>query len=340
MQKVRFGVDLGGTSCAIGAVNEQGKVGIKKSFMTEGVKSGDAITYEIAWVVNKLKEEIGKDTKFLGVGIGAPGDVDSKKKSVIYAPNLPFRNQSFATIEEMTGLGVEITNDANAAALGEATFGAAKDYDDSVTITLGTGVGGGVVHNKKIFEGKTVNTELGHMPIMASAGEQCGCGQRGCWEAYASATALIRDIKRAMLLNPHSVMWGICGIYSDEAHKLCWLAAKGKGQDMPYVTPKLVFEAEKLGDQTAKEIVQNYINYVGAGSRGVINAFGPQALIFGGGVSEQGDNLLGRVQKHIDASMFGGAIKKGQPSKVKVLKAALGNDAGIVGGASLVKEDC
>ena len=206
---------------------------------------------------------------------------------------------------------VTVTNDANAAALGEAAFGAGKEYSDSVFITLGTGVGGGIIMGGKLFAGgKNVGAEIGHM-VIKHGGEKCTCGRKGCFEAYSSATALIRDTRRAMEEDKTSALWK-CG-----------------GLDK--VTGRTAFDFCE-SDETAKKVVDGYIYDLACGIINLANIFRPQAVILGGGIAEQGERLIVPLQERLDAKVFGG---QGY-APVKIVKASLGNLAGALGSAKLV----
>ena len=214
-------------------------------------------------------------------------------------------------LEKLTGLPVKIANDANVAALGETKFGCGKDYNNTVMLTLGTGVGSGIIINGKLFEGnRSAGAELGHSVIVAG-GEQCTCGRKGCLEAYASATALIRDTKRAMHADKNSKMWQIGSIDN--------------------VTGKTAFDYKDI-DEFAKSVVDGYIKKLGAGVTNIVNEFRPEAVILGGGVCAQGDNLIKPLQEFVNKEIFAGS--KGP--QVKILTATLGNNAGILGAVALL----
>ena len=208
------------------------------------------------------------------------------------------------------GVSVKITNDANAAALGEARFGAGKNYKNSILVTLGTGVGGGIIIDGKLFEGyKSAGAEIGHM-VIERHGDVCTCGRRGCFEAYCSATALVRRTRRQMEDNPRSAMWTK---YTSET-------ANGKTAFDFY-----------HDDIDAKEVVDWYIKYLACGIANLANIFRPEIIMIGGGVSEQGDNLTVPLQTYVDKELFGGTSY----APVKIVKASLGSKAGAYGAAAL-----
>lgn len=310
-EKYYIGIDLGGTFVKCGIITRDGEMIIKNQIPTNpelGAKdAARRISLEIDDMINKagvLREKVA------GVGMGVPGMIDGERGIVVYADNLKWQNEPIAKyLEEYSGFKVKAVNDANAAALGEATFGAAKDYSDSVLLTLGTGVGGGIIINKKIFAGnRDAGAELGHMIIKAD-GRRCGCGLKGCLEAYASATALIKETKRQMLKHKDSKMWEV-GIEN--------------------VNGKTSFDYAEAGDETARKVVDDYLKMLTVGLINVANIFRPQAIIIGGGISKQ--KYLDRdLQKFLNKDIFAG--KHGP--EVKVLIAKLRNDAGTYGAAAL-----
>ncbi|MDY4187292.1 MAG: ROK family protein [Candidatus Borkfalkiaceae bacterium] len=310
-EKYYIGIDLGGTFVKCGIITRDGEMIIKNQISTNpelGAKdAARRISLEIDDMINKaglLREKIA------GVGMGVPGMIDGERGIVVYADNLKWQNEPIAKyLEEYSGFKVKAVNDANAAALGEATFGAAKDYSDSVLLTLGTGVGGGIIINKKIFAGnRDAGAELGHM-IIKAGGRRCGCGLKGCLEAYASATALIKETKRQMLKHKDSKMWEV-GIEN--------------------VNGKTSFDYAEAGDETARKVVDDYLKMLTVGLINVANIFRPQAIIIGGGISKQ--KYLDRdLQKFLNKDIFAG--KYGP--EVKVLIAKLRNDAGTYGAAAL-----
>ena len=310
MKNLQIGIDLGGTFIKGGIISDSGEMLVKGEIPTE-VDKGEQ---QVAQNISNLCEMLIKDAKVLkeqikGIGIGAPGMIDSKSGVVIFANNLGFNYTPLADlVKNKTSLPVKITNDANAAALGEATFGAGKKFSSSIFVTLGTGVGGGIVIDNKLFEGtKSAGAEIGHMVICAG-GEPCTCGLKGCFEAYSSATALIRDTKRAMMANKDSLMWEV-GIDN--------------------VNGKTPFDyADK--DQSAKAVVDNYIKMLSLGLINLANIFRPEALIIGGGVSRQ-PGIDKPLYELVNAQKYAGT--KGP--EVKVLIASLKNDAGTFGAAAL-----
>ena len=247
------------------------------------------------------------------VGVGCPGTCNVFTGLVEYSCNLDFKEVPLqAELAAMIGKPVYIENDANAAALGEAVAGAAKGAKNALCITLGTGVGGGIIIDGKIYDGfNCAAAELGHIVIVVD-GEQCGCGRQGCWEAYASATALIRQTKAAIEQNPDSLMAK---------------AAQEKGR----VSGRTAFDAMRAGCPVAKAVVDQYIKYLASGLTNMVNIFQPEVLCIGGGISHEGDALLKPVMEHIERDRY----SKYSKHQTRLCAAALGNDAGIIGAACL-----
>ena len=210
-------------------------------------------------------------------------------------------------------LPIYIDNDANCAALGESVSGAARDVSDSITITLGTGVGGGIVMNKQIFGFQCMAGEIGHISIVLD-GEECTCGKRGCWEAYASATALIRQTKKAAEENPDS-----------EINKLV-------NRNLDLINAKTAFDAMRLNDEVGTKVVDQYIRYVAVGIANLIVTLQPEKVVIGGGISKEGETLLKPLRKKVNDNLY---YKKDDVPQAQIVAAEIGNDAGIVGAAML-----
>ncbi len=315
VRKYYVGIDLGGTFIKGGIVDDLGNIILQDKTPTESEKGATMVATNIANLAKSLLARTGlnpDDTE--GIGMGVPGMIDSKNGVVIYSNNLKWKD--FAIGEEVssqTGLPVKIANDANVAALGEVKFGAAKGMEDAVLLTLGTGVGGGIVAEGKLVEGnKSAGAELGHAVIVAG-GEECTCGRKGCLEAYASATALIRDTKRAMQAHKDSKMWEIGALDN--------------------VTGKTAFDYQD-SDPYAKEVVDRYIEMLAFGITNFANIFRPEAVILGGGVCAQGDSLVKPLQAILDRDIFAGNLGP----RVPIVIAELGNSAGLLGGAALLMD--
>ena len=308
---MRIGIDLGGTNLAGGLVSDDGKLIFKTSIPTVCDKGELGLMEEILNVVNILLENEAA-SNVTSIGIGVPGHVDEKAGLVVTCENVPFKNTLLSEfITKNTNLPCYLGNDANAAALGEVLAGCAKDYENAVMITLGTGVGAGLIFNKKIFSGCNGSAgELGHVCLFPD-GIECICGRRGCFELYASATALKNQTRDAMKNNPDSKLWHFA-------------------KTLDAVNGKTAFDAMRAGDKTGKKVVSYYIRYLSIGVLDIINLLFPDAIIFGGGISREGETLLAPLRKIIAKECYSTYGK--QPA---LLIAELGNDAGIIGAAFL-----
>lgn len=312
MRKYYFGIDIGGTFIKGAIVDGTGRIITSDRISTESSGGAEKVVANIGRLTDSLlrKSEMKKGD-ILGIGMGVPGTVDSQTGVVVYSNNLNWFDLDLGKmVEELVGLPVKMGNDANVAALGETKFGIGKNYKSTVMLTLGTGVGGGIVIDGKLIEGTGgAGAELGHSVIMAD-GEPCTCGRRGCLEAYASATALIRDTKRAMNKNPASLMWEL-GSTSE-------------------VTGKTAFDYYDK-DGSAKQVVDRYIKMLACGITNIVNELRPEAVILGGGVCAQGDNLVKPVEALVKKEVYG----KDNGPELKIVIATLGNAAGCLGAAAL-----
>ena len=314
-----LGIDLGGTNIAVGVVDEDCKIVAKASSST-ATDNAEQIADAMAETAREALKKAGitlADVPW--VGLGSPGTVNKASGIIEYANNLPFRDTPMQKMlsERLDGKPVYMENDANAAAFGEYMAGALKDAKVAMAITLGTGVGGGIIIDGKIFSGSNfAGAELGHTVIVAD-GWPCTCGRLGCWEAYASATGLIKRTKQHM----------------DEAPKdsPLWTIAEG---DINKVNGRTAFDAMRQGDPVGKKIVDEYVKYLSVGLINMINVFQPNILCVGGGVGNEGENLLVPVREIVDKEQYG----HNPDAKTKICKAQLGNDAGIIGAAMLGKE--
>ena len=300
-----LGIDVGGTAIKGVVIDEKGLLFGEDSVPTA---TGEKIVDSIATLCNRLMKSVKEEVK--GIGIGCAGVIDSEGGKVVLARNLSLADFPLVKLlQKKINLPVKITNDANAAALGEAKFGAGKNYKNSILVTLGTGVGGGIVIDGKLFEGnKSAGAEIGHM-VIERDGELCSCGRRGCFEAYSSATALKRQTKRAMEEDAGSAMW--------------------KSYTSETVTGKTAFEYRNT-DMTAKKVVDRYIEYLGCALVNLANIFRPEVIMLGGGVSKEGENLTVPLQEILNREMFAPEY-----APVKVTVATLGTLAGSYGGAAL-----
>ncbi len=313
----RVGIDLGGTNIKAGIVNEQQEIIAQGSVPTNVRRPYQDIIKDMAELVQNLFQQSGlKTDDVAGIGIGSPGTIDAKKGIVVYSNNFDWENVPLVEeLHKYLNYEISISNDANCAALGEVKAGAAKNFDNVVLLTLGTGVGGGVVVDGKIFEGGHAGgAELGHTMLIRD-GEQCTCGRKGCLEAYASATALIRQTKQAAMDYKDSKIYAYCE------------------HDITKINGKTVFDAAADGDATAKRVVADYISYLGDGIVDFVNIFRPDKVLLSGGVCNQGTNLTDPLNAYIKKYCFAG--ERGMIPEI--VTATLGNDAGIIGAAALTE---
>lgn len=308
-----IGIDLGGTNIKGALVNEQGEIEKQSSCPTHAEQGVEAVTETIAQMIR----DIGKDETIDGVGLGCPGMVDDKNGKVVYACNLGWVDYDVRTaLKELTGYDVRLVNDANAAALAEAVVGAAKGAESAVVVTLGTGVGGGVVIGGKLLTGYTgAASELGHMVIVAD-GEPCACGRKGCFETYSSATALIRMTNTAMAKYPESAMHQITA-------------------ELGGVDGRVAFTAQQAGDFAGEEVVKEYIRYLSIGIANIVNIFFPEVIALSGGVANQGENLLVPLREKVGQQEYGAAYTAKHP---RIVCCTLGNTAGMIGAAMFAKD--
>ena len=313
----RVGIDLGGTNIVAGVVDKDYNIIARAECKTAIPRPEADVCDSMADIVKKAvkKAKLTMDD-IAYIGIGVPGAVNPETRIVETSPNLFFTNWEISKMmEERLHKFVKIENDANAAALGEFLAGSAKGCKNAVAVTLGTGVGGGIVIDGKIYSGSNfAGAELGHMVIVKD-GKKCGCGRRGCWEAYASATALINMTKDAI---------------RNEKAEFSYMLDAVEG-DLDNVNGKTAFDAMKDGDATGKAVVEQYISYLATGITNVINIFQPDVLCVGGGVSKQGENLLAPVRKIVEQER----ITKSNDKQTVICAATLGNAAGIIGAACL-----
>ena len=307
-----IGIDIGGMSIKAGVVDKDGKI-VKKGKVVTDVAAGEhKIINDIGRLVLSLADPNDRD--FVGIGIGCPGAINSSTGVVDRAFNLNWHKVALAEeLARMINKPIKVSNDANVAALGETMFGVGRMYTDTVFLTLGTGVGGGIVLGGKLYEGnESKGAELGHMVLVVD-GEPCSCGRNGCMEAYCSASALIRETKKAMLADKNSAMWKFSPTLDD-------------------VDGRTAFECSKAGDRSANAVVDYFVKYLGEGMLNFANIFRPQAIILGGGVCAQGDYLIYKLEDYCKDRNYGFA----DTPRFDILVAQLGNDAGIIGAAGLI----
>lgn len=303
--KYYIGIDLGGTNIAGGLVDENGKILKKISVPTEVERGENVIIDNIVDLCRKLCDESGMEfSQIEKIGMGIPGTVDSKNGMIMFACNLNFNKVSIKPIEEKCGVSVKLLNDADAAAYGEYIASGSK-ADSFIFITLGTGIGSGIIIDGKIYNGfNGAGGEFGHTTLIKD-GVQCSCGRKGCWEKYASATALISQTKDAVKNNPESIM----------AKEIV-------------VNGQTAFRAADKGDKTAEKVVEKYIEYVADGLVNVINIFQPEKVVIGGGISHEGETFISRIKGFVYKYDYNKYL-----DKTEITVAELFNDAGIVGAA-------
>ena len=308
----KIGVDLGGTNIAVGLVNENYEIVKKSTTPTFATREAALIVDDIARLCKKVCADAGIELSSVeSIGVASPGLVNNESGMVEYANNLPFLNLPMTEMlrERLDFENISIANDANAAALGEATAGAAKGTKSSVMVTLGTGVGGGVIIDGKLLCGfNHAAGELGHIVIEAN-GRQCTCGRRGCWETYSSATALTK------MTNEKIEECRATGRYT-------------KMFEAERVNGRTACDYMRAGDEAAKEVYDKYVQYLAIGLTNIINIFEPEVISLGGGISGEGQSLIDAL-----LPLVGG---NNDPEKRTALRIAmLGNDAGIIGASAL-----
>ena len=311
----RIGVDLGGTNISVGVVSEELKIVGRGVVSTNAPRPADQIFDDISLAIDMAVKNAGINKEEIrSVGVGTPGTVNKSNGYIEFANNLNFKQvPAKEMLEKLLGLPVYLDNDANCAALGEAVAGVGKGSKNFVAITLGTGVGSGIIIDGKIINGANYAAgEMGHM-VIAVDGEHCNCGRRGCWEQYASATALIRQTKDAMKHHQDSIMWKIV---EDNIEK---------------TNGRTAFDAMRQGDPTGKEVVDRYVYYVAVGIVNIINALQPEFICLGGGIANEKETLLEPVRMHV----FRERYSHYSEIQTEIVSAELGNDAGIIGAALL-----
>lgn len=318
-----IGIDLGGTNVAGGIVDEGYRIIAKDSLKTPKNEGYMAVADKICELCRILLDKAECEfSDIKSVGVGSPGSIDSKRGYIEFSANLDFTDVEFGKIlEEKLNkkynmsehtVPVHIENDANAAAYGEFIAGAGAGTENMVMVTLGTGIGGGIIINKKIYSGFTyAGGEVGHMVIERN-GKKCNCGRNGCWEVYGSATGLVSLTKEKMEQNHNSLMWKN---YEE----------KGK------INGRTAFDCMRLGDETAREVIKEYTDYLGLGIMNLINILQPEVIVIGGGISNEGEYLLEPIREYINREKY----TKLESNDTKICAAKLNNDAGIIGAAFL-----
>ncbi len=307
------GIDVGGTKIAGGVVDERGRI-----LTTARRESPATDTDAIEQSIEELVEELRRDHDVTAVGIGAAGFVDVTRSTVLFAPNLAWRDEPLRDdLEKRIDLPVVIENDANAAAWGEFAFGAAEDVSDSLLVTVGTGVGGGIVHAGELHRGAFgVAAEIGHLRVVPG-GRICGCGNHGCWEQYASGTALVRDTREQ----------------ARQGSLIARALLDRAGGDVEAITGPLITAAAHDGDPFARERLASLGRWLGEGIASLAAVLDPAVVIIGGGVSQAGELLLGPTRAHFAANLTGRSYRP----ELEVRAARLGNEAGLIGAADLAR---
>jgi glucokinase len=311
-----IGVDLGGTNVKFGIVSDRGEVSFKGMLPAQVQQGREAVHRNMLRAVRQaLDVARANKTKIAGIGAGSPGTVNQITGKIEgSSPNIPqMVNVNLRQwLAKPFGLPVCIDNDANAMALAESRLGAAKGYSSALCITVGTGIGGGIILDGKLFHGSNfAAAEFGHMTICYN-GRKCNCGGIGCLEMYASAPAMVKDAKRLLKTNKRSIIRSL---------------VEG---DLSRLTTKVLFQAERNGDALAAGIINQACAYLGAGIASAVNLLNPEVVVIGGGVSEGGASFIRRIEKEVKSRAFPSATKH-----LKVVRAKLGNDAGFIGAAIL-----
>lgn len=312
-----LGIDLGGTNIATGVVDEKYQIVGRGKKKTACPRPAAEICDDMAAAAKMAVEDAGLTMADIAtVGVGAPGSINPYTGMIATSNNLQFSNVPMGEmLKERLGFDIYMENDASAAAYGEFIAGAGVGTKDFIAITLGTGVGGGIIIDGKLFSGANLSGgELGHTVIVVD-GAPCTCGRKGCWEAYASATGLINLTRQAMREHPDTVMWKLC-----------------EG-DIDKVSGRTAYDGMRAGDGTACQVVDSYVKYVACGILNTVNTFQPDVLCIGGGISKEGDTLLNPIKEIVERDRFTKNLEK--QTELKIAK--LGNDAGIIGAAYIYR---
>lgn len=313
--KYYIGIDLGGTNIVAAVVNEEGVIISKTDCKTNLPRIPELVADDMAKISEEavLKAGLTMD-QIENVGIGSPGIINPSTGEIEYSCNFNYYNVPMSEMmNKRLKKPIYIDNDANTAAIGEFAVGAGRGIHSMIAITLGTGIGGGIILNDKIYSGfNYAGGELGHTVIQMD-GRPCNCGRKGCFEAYASATGLIKTTIEYMEKNPDSQMWQV---------------AQGRKEN---VNGRTSFDAMRLGDKAAKDVVDTFIRHLAAGLTNVINIFQPELVCIGGGISKEGDTLIKPLRLLIDQEDYARSIER----RTQIVAAKLGNDAGIIGAAML-----
>jgi glucokinase len=309
-----IGVDIGGTKVAAGVVTEDGTI-IARARRETPSTDPEATEDTIAEVVHELAASYQVEA----VGLGAAGFIDEKRSTVLFAPNLAWRNEPLQLdVQRRVGLPVVVENDANAAAWGEARFGAGRGEDHLLCVTVGTGIGGGIVLRGELYRGRFgIAAEFGHFRVVPN-GLRCGCGNKGCWEMYASGNALVRDARDL----------------AESGSPLASRMLEMGGGTAEGITGPIVTRAAREGDPTAIELFEELGQWLGQGAASLAAILDPGCFVIGGGVSEAGDLLLTPTREAFHKALTG----RGHRPEAEIRLAQLGNEAGLVGAADLARQ--
>lgn len=310
-----LGVDLGGTNIKAGVLDEQYRIVHKASVKTHSSRGADAVMQDIATLVKRVAQEANVSLQDLPwIGVGSPGHANTDTGMILYSNNLDWHHVPLAsTLEQALGQRVLLGNDANVAAFGEYSAGSGKQVSSMVAITLGTGVGGGVIIDDKILTGfNHAGGELGHMVIVKD-GLPCTCGRLGCFEAYSSATGLIRMTQRHMKEHPDCKLWELVAGSLDK------------------VSGRTAFDGMRAGDAVGTAVVEEYIDYLAVGILNIVNIFQPAMICMSGGICKEGDTLIRPLVEKVNATQY----VKDPAMRTNIVTASLRDDAGLVGAALL-----
>ena len=312
--KYYLGIDLGGTNIVAGVVNEKFEIVARAKRKTALPRSCDEITADMADAAKEAAQAAGLQmSDFDYLGLGCPGMIDYRRGEVVYSNNLEFYHEPLGSkLSALVGIPVLMANDADSAAFGEFKAGAGRGSENMVAITLGTGVGSGIVIRSKLYSGFAFGgAEFGHS-LLVKDGVQCTCGRRGCLEAYASATGLIRMTREEMQAYPESGMWQIAG-------------------GLDGVDGRTAFDGMRQGDAAGQRVVDRYIDYLAEGVVNIVNILQPEIICIGGGISKEGELLLAPIRQRIARDAFSRFADRSTEVRI----AELGNDAGVIGAALL-----
>ena len=341
---MHIGIDLGGTNIAAALVGSDGEMVSRVSIRTDTQGGAQAVIEGLSRVVQMLLE--GSDILPESIGIGVPGTVNNKTGEVLFTPNLPISGVNIVRelqreLQPVLNCPIHLGNDANCAALGEVIAGCAKGVRDAIFITLGTGIGGGIIVDGKLYTGfNGAAGELGHMLII-DGGRKCGCGREGCWETYASATGLVKTAVEIINCRPASILRTMCEgnqrVVNSKPNDSESYSINGASDDintlLSGIDGHMIFDAFRKGDDAAKEIVEIYVTQLAAGVVNLINIFEPEILCIAGGISNAWDCLREPLEAIVNAQRY--TRRQPHMPQTRIEKTSLGGDAGIIGAAYL-----